>query len=354
MKAKRFFILVGTVLGLASCQPEVDYLQPVDYNRIGYQIADNFNLSVFYAGLIRTGVYETLLQDGPYTALVPSNTAFSQAGYGGGGAILAAPAATVSDLVNYHILDADFELDRLPFLFNQEIRTRGGGHLYVTRWIEEQDTVITINGAQVSTMNVPASNGQLLILDKVLSPNVNTNLTNAIANDERLTLFSEALHRSGVAETLRDRGPYTVFAPSNTAMGAYGLGTVQAVNQADPAVLANVVRYHIAEDRRFFNDYRLTTEMHDVVVTVLVDILPPLGWWIPFDFPGKGGQQFGRMLDGNTVTFKVETAIGLEGAPINNFGLVDITNVFVDVIDSDIMAGNGVLHIIDGVLNNGN
>lgn len=343
------------VFCLVGCEPETDYLQEMDYGRISHVIADNFNLSHFSTALRRTQLHNTLQEPGPFTVLVPSNDAFDQD--------LSVPSTTtasldwVTQMANYHVLDGLYELDKLPFLFNQEITTRTGRPVYVTRWIDANngDTVLTVNGSKVSARNIVCTNGLVQILDKVLTPNVHDNLADAIASRTDLTLFSQAIQRSGDHAVLGDPGEYTVFAPDNAAMAAYGLPTFEAINTVDPSLLSALVRYHIIPKRNFYNDYIISIPMvTPTVLRVSLPISPGSSFLVTYNLQGFAGEQYGVMLDGSTVTFRAAYGSSVfSSIEASYFGLTDLTGESAEVDQSDIIAYNGVLHVVNKVLKNG-
>lgn len=356
MWRKRFLLLSIMGLSLVACEPEGDYLRPVDYNLAGYLLSDNsdnYNLRLFGAVLSRSGMDKTLLEQGPFTVLVPSDDAFTAyTGYDEVSEVVAMPLDGLVDLANYHVLDGQYELDKLPFLFNREIRTHGGKPLYVTRWVDvnTQDTVLAINGSIVSDSNILASNGVIRIIDKVLVPNVHSNLADALADDNTLTLFNHAVYKTGLQGLLKGEGPFTVFAPDNAAMATYGFATIQDVDEADPDMLLALVRYHIMRDRRFFNDFVLTTRMNEAgTITAQVEYF---GFIYIVPMPATVGKQHNRMLDGNTITFLLgfwENPSFGSGTAMNLF---DVTGAELGIRREDVMAGNGVLHVIDRVARN--
>lgn len=317
-------ILFISSVGLLSCRQD-DVFIPKDYNKIPAILADNYNLSVFSAALDRIGLDEVLQkEDGVFTALVPSDDAFRDAGINNPNELRIRSAEWIGKLTNYHLLNGIYELDRFPYLINQEIRSRGGGRLYVSRWIKDQDTILTVNGARVTLKDVPASNGRIQIINRVLEPYEHDELANAIAANTEITLFAEALRRTGLIETLRTKGPYTVFAPNNLAMSQQGYASVQQIRESDPEQLKKLCEYHITQDRRFINDYILATGSSNSgsqrminTFTVTINLIPDPR--VPGSFTG-----INLTAPGNTTAVKVNRR--------------------------DILSGNGVLQIVDGVL----
>jgi uncharacterized surface protein with fasciclin (FAS1) repeats len=316
-------ILCGCI-GMNSCKKK-QVFRDKDYNRIPSILADNYNLSIFSSALDRTGMDEVLqAETGPFTVLVPSDDAFIAAGVGSAAELRQRSAEWISKLTSYHLLNGTYELNRFPYLINQEVRSRGGGRLYISRWIKDLDTVLTVNGARVVLKDIPASNGRIQIINRVLEPYEHDELADAIAANTEVTLFAEALRRTGLMETLRTKGPYTVFAPNNSAMAQQGYTSIQQIRETDPEELKKLCEYHITQDRRFINDYILAT--------------------------GSSNSGSQRMINTFTVTVNLVPDPRVPGGftGINLTAPGNITAVIVN--RRDILSGNGVLHIVDGVL----
>ncbi len=116
------------VLGMSACVKDSNQqLSGYDNNKINLVVADNFNLSAFSATLRRSALDQLLQKgEGPYTLLAPSDAAFNKYGYGSPLAVLGADGNLISRIAYYHTLDGKYELNKLPYLFNQELRSRGG------------------------------------------------------------------------------------------------------------------------------------------------------------------------------------------------------------------------------------
>jgi uncharacterized surface protein with fasciclin (FAS1) repeats len=131
----------------------------------------------------------------------------------------------------------------------------------------------------------------------------------AASNDDFSTLVT-AVDSAGLAETLSGDGPFTVFAPVNDAFAALPPGTLDSLllpeNQDQ---LAAVLTYHVVPQEAMSDD----------------------------------------LSDGMTVTTVQgqPLTVGVTDAGVT---LTDATGNTVSVVQADIEAGNGVVHIIDGVL----
>jgi len=118
------------------------------------------------------------------------------------------------------------------------------------------------------------------------------------------TTLLAAADAAGLVDTLKGEGPYTVFAPTDDAFAALPEGTLDAL-LADPEALADILLYHVVEG----------TVTSDQVVGLT-------------------------------------EAISVQGAPIK-ISVVDgvvTLNDSAKVVTADVMASNGVIHVIDAVI----
>ena len=68
---------------------------------------------------------------------------------------------------------------------------------------------------------------------------------NAVNSKDHTTLVA-AVKAAGLVETLESKGPFTVFAPTNTAFGKLPAGTVETlVKPENKATLTKILTYHV-------------------------------------------------------------------------------------------------------------
>ena len=123
----------------------------------------------------------------------------------------------------------------------------------------------------------------------------------AVAAGDFTTLV-KAVQAAGLVDTVKGPGPFTVFAPTDEAFAKLPAGALDKL-LADPAQLKKVLLYHVIA---------------------------------------------GKVMAAGVKTMKAKTA---EGAPVNS--MVNDGKVMVDratVVKTDIVCGNGVIHVIDSVL----
>lgn len=119
------------------------------------------------------------------------------------------------------------------------------------------------------------------------------------------TTLLTAINTAGLEETLRGPGPYTLFAPPDSAFAELPGGVLDDL-LADPAgALTNVLTYHVVSGR---------VESTDLTDGMMVETV-------------------------NGATLRID--IGADGAVRVNDAMV---------MEADISASNGIIHVIDGVL----
>ena len=128
--------------------------------------------------------------------------------------------------------------------------------------------------------------------------------------DGRFTTLVTAVEAAGLVETLSGEGPYTVFAPTDDAFAALPDGTLEAL-LADPDALSDILTYHVVSG--------------EVMASSVVEL------------DGKAVET----VNGETIT------VGVSDGDVT---LTDATGRTANVIITDVVADNGVIHVIDAVL----
>ena len=126
------------------------------------------------------------------------------------------------------------------------------------------------------------------------------------------TTLLTAVEAAGLEETLRGEGPFTVFAPTDEAFAALPAGTLDTLLADPTGDLADILTYHVVE-----------------------------GEVMAADVVGLDGQEVTTV---NGATFTVN--VGDDGSVT----LTDAAGNEVAVVQTDVDASNGVIHVIDGVL----
>ncbi len=82
--------------------------------------------------------------------------------------------------------------------------------------------------------------------DDMVMDNSGKSITDLVSENSNLSLLKVAVVRAGLAQTLAADGTFTVFAPSNAAFQAAGLGSEAAINAVPVDQLKSILMYHVA------------------------------------------------------------------------------------------------------------
>ena len=254
------------------------------------------------AAVLAADLAGALSADGPFTVFAPTDDAI--------GALVAAlgitaeellALETLGDILKYHVVAGEALSTSLTD--GQMIATLLGPDVTVT--ITDDGTFI--NDALVTFADIPADNGVVHVIDAVLSPPVvvTNTVVDVIVNSPDHELLEAAVLAAELDGYLSAEGPFTVFAPTDDAIGALvvALG-ITAEELLALETLGDILKYHVVAGEA------LSTSLTD-------------------------GQMIATLL-GPDVTVTITD----DGTFIND-ALVTF---------ADIPADNGVVHVIDAVL----
>ena len=125
------------------------------------------------------------------------------------------------------------------------------------------------------------------------------------------TTLTQALEAAGLVETLKGPGPFTVFAPTDEAFEALPEGQLDELLADPTGDLAQILQFHVVEGE-----------------VPAADVL------------GMDGQPV-QTLQGAEFTVEVDG---------ENVVLVDGAGNRINVVQTDVAATNGVIHVLDGVM----
>jgi transforming growth factor-beta-induced protein len=182
--------------------------------------------------------------DATYTVFAPDNDAFAALPEGLLDALLTLGfKAHLTAILLYHVfadaavLSTDLEATQDITMMNGEVLTVAASDTGVT---------VTTTSGQVATVtmaDVVGTNGVVHIIDGVLVPSsIGASVIDLGSNYS--TLLS-LVTRAGLEETLMG-GPFTLFAPTDTAFGALAPETVTLLTSDEgAAMLASILTYHV-------------------------------------------------------------------------------------------------------------
>ncbi|CZR57765.1 related to TGF beta induced protein ig-h3 precursor [Phialocephala subalpina] len=274
--------------------------------------SQNSSLSSLNALLAsQPAIVSTLSNATNITILAPNNDALTAFVNSTAGAAAASNADAVAALLTYHVLQGNYAASAftntsqfIPTALNAsaysnvtggqrvEARLNGSSVDFFTGLLQE---------SQVVTANISFTGGTIHIINKVLTiPTTPANTATSL----NLTSLAGALTQANLVNTVDSLRDITIFAPSNAAFQAIG----SVLGNLSTEQLASVLTYHVVNGTVGYSSGLTNTTLTTV----------------------GGGQ----------ITIRIEN-----GSIFANSATV---------ITPDVLVANGVVHVIDGVLNPNN
>ncbi len=269
-------------------------------------VADG-RFTTLVAAVQAAGLVDALSGEGPFTVFAPTDDAFAAAfaALGIEPAALLADTETLTSILLYHVVAGKAMAADVVGL--ESVTTLQGSDIKIT----VSDGKVYLNDTiQVIITDIEASNGVIHVIDGVLLPPAEESMgkiADVAAAAGTFNTLLAAVEAAGLGEALAGEGPFTVFAPTDDAFAAAfaALGIEPADLLADTATLTDILLYHVVAGQALAEDVvgleRVTT------------------------------------LNGLDVRINVTD----EGVFLNDT---------IKVVATDVMADNGVIHVIDGVL----
>ncbi|MEO0626504.1 MAG: fasciclin domain-containing protein [Bacteroidota bacterium] len=246
--------------------------------------------------------------DGNFTVFAPNNQAFIDAGID--------PSQLddeeLEEILNYHVINgasiASGDLIEGQTYAPSNALT-GPGDNALSLLVERAGVNVTVNGvADVIAADVRASNGIIHVIDDVLMPLdlvghavANSNLSSLVAT------LTDPDVPGNLPTLLQSEGPFTVFAPLNSAFAEIQ----STVDMLTDEQIARVLTYHVVASA---NVRSSDLENGDTVPTA------------------NTGQSFTVNIAGEDIT------------------ITDASGATINVALTDVQATNGVVHVVNKVL----
>ena len=173
------------------------------------------SLSTLVDAVLKAGLAETLDEGGDWTVFAPTNDAFAAAGIDPD----AVDEETLTAVLLDHVVYGDLSQIYLRFeaRAGDRVPTVGGLQLSVA------DRPLTVNGIEVISDRIKASNGSVFLIDGVLLDDTAPTIVDLAIATPALSTLVTAVVNADLVETLSGPGPFTVFAPTNEAFENAGV-----------------------------------------------------------------------------------------------------------------------------------
>jgi len=234
-----------------------------------------------------------------FTLFAPSNEAFNAAG------IDSNNKSAGLELLWYHILPISVNTTVMPqlgfphtLLLNSSYVNLPNNACQVVQ-LEKNSSGVAVNDAKVTTADVNSSNGVIHIIDKVLT--IPTSFSSTVRKNPNLSTFLSYFDQYNMTPTVDNIRGVTLFAPTNNAFDQ-----MQATGNVSVSNLQSLLLYHIVNGTTAYSNSLQNGEAITTANGTKVTISAP-----------------------NNETIRVNNAL---------------------VTTPNVLLSNGVLHVIDSVL----
>ncbi len=249
------------------------------------------------AAVVQAELLETLQGTGPFTLFAPTDQAFADAGIDLAALNTPEGKQTLSDILLYHVVAGSVPSSAVTECMSADA-------------VNGQPLAFTVNGgvmvndANVTTPDVPTSNGIIHVIDKVLMPTDTPNdIPRTASCTGNHTSLVSAVVQAGLLETLQGDGPFTVFAPTDQAFTDAGIDLAALDTPEGKQALSDILLYHVVGA--------------DVPAANVTDCMSA------------------TTVNGHPLSFTVGDSVMVNGATVTA---------------KDVPTSNGIIHVIDKVL----
>lgn len=298
-----FLLTVVAVMTSCSDNDEATPVVPVASKTIVDVAVADPQFSILVSALQKADLVNTLKSSGPFTVFAPNNAAFSilfsQLGVTG---IDELSAEALRPILLNHVVTGKIMSSEITSGYVATANNSGPASASV-KVLVQKSSGVTVDGSAVTTADVAASNGVIHVVDKVILP---ASVVSHAINNPDFSILVQAVVKAGLVEALSADGPFTVFAPTNTAFNnLFAALGVNGLDDLSVETLTPILLYHVVSGNILSSQ----------VATGMVATL-------------KEGSSIDVMVSGGSVKL----------------------NSSSNVVAVDVQGTNGVVHAIDAVL----
>ena len=309
-------ILFAAMLTITGCKKDDEAPVTPATSTITDVVVKSDDFSTLETAVLKAKLEGTLSSAGPFTVFAPDNAAFAASD------ITSSTLATltetqVKNILLYHTLGSKIAAAGVPAGPNAKVITAGGDSVFVT----SNSSGVFINGIKVTQADISADNGIIHRINRVLIPAAGNIVQTAQIPAKGLDSLVKAIVRANNATggdpnliSTLSSATITLFAPTNLAFSRLLSDlSLTDIDQIDVATLLSVLRYHVVGGRKFSSDL--------------------------------SNGNVGMLAGGNTTVNLTNGATG--GPTITGTGNAGNKS---NIVGTNIVANNGVVHVIDRVL----
>ncbi|XP_054163518.1 uncharacterized protein LOC128961320 [Oppia nitens] len=238
-----------------------------------------------------------------FTLLAPSDEAFGLMPGSQYEELISDPTKR-NEFIKQHIIPDRLMLNTFRAFDERELKNANG----LTQHITAYPNGFVVNGANVvdGDIQIPRSNNLIQVVDKVLYPQKSQNLLEVLEDNPHLTQISSFLALSGLDKELKGNDSFTFFAPNDEAFRAVPWPVTQQM-LSNNTFLRLLLANHVIPGKQYAT--------------------------------GLSGHKL-YSIGGNVLNFTTKT--------VQSHTLVLVN--LVPIIDNDMIANNGVIHVITRII----
>jgi transforming growth factor-beta-induced protein len=230
--------------GLRVGPPRDSHEDPLARKSVIYRAAATGKAGTFLSAVWVSGLTDALLGGEPCTVFVPTDEAFAKLPEGTVEALLKPEnKEALKELLAYHVVPGKILAKDVGE--KSRAKTLAGASLT----LGASGSGIFVNESTVIQADVPARNGVIHAIDRVLAPGKSGLIETAEKAGQFKTLLA-AVKAAKLDVALGGDGPFTVFAPTDEAFAKLGHETLdELLKPKNRAKLQAILKYHVVEGK---------------------------------------------------------------------------------------------------------
>lgn len=313
-----------TLFSIISCVDDDDngnFIDNGESNTIADFVSDNEDYSSLLAALNQTGLTATLAGAGTFTVFAPDNAAFDA--FLDGAALEDVDNDVLTQVLLNHVLGISVTSNQLTTGYQKNLAIESASGANLDMYIDTTSGVVINGQSMVTTADIITDNGTIHAVNSVIGlptlvtfATTNPALSSLVAalTDEGNTVFTDLL--SDIAQD------FTVFAPTNDAFATFLDGA--ALEDIDNDVLAQVLSNHVVPGAVALST-SLSNSYINTAATFNGDATAPISLYVNTDagvsLNGSSNVALADIVAVNGVVHVVDAVIGLPD--ITTFAIAD-------------------------------
>jgi uncharacterized surface protein with fasciclin (FAS1) repeats len=187
------------------------------------------------------GLVDVLNSRGPFTVFAPTDEAFAKIPRETlAGLLKPENKDKLASILTYHVVAGAVMAADVVKL--KSAKTVNGQSVA----IQVRDGKVFVDNAQVVKTDIRASNGVIHVIDTVIMPKTYEDIVDTAVSAGSFKTLVSAIKAAGLVDTLKGKGPFTVFAPTDEAFAQIPADTLRdLLKPENKSKLQAILTYHV-------------------------------------------------------------------------------------------------------------